>query len=219
MHIYYVCISRNKLRFAFPLITYDLGSAYANQYLLICKVGGVCGYTKHRAEHWFVRILAPCIRNKPIPCNSGHILAKYKAIMSRTIPDVVFPPLCFLPCPRSMGADSIALHLTPWQFPWPQPTSLEKFALFRASRETFAMGEAPSNQMLPRPVGDEQACVEIKPFETGLMTTSCATLIENAKGRSIATSWRFLLKHSKTNTHFWFDMGISHVSKLRVYPF
>jgi len=26
--------------------------AYANQYLLICKVGGVCGYPKHRAEPW-----------------------------------------------------------------------------------------------------------------------------------------------------------------------
>jgi hypothetical protein len=79
------------------------------------------------------------------------------------------------------------------------------------------MGEAPLNLMLPQPGGDEQAYVEIKPFETGLMTTSAATLIENAKGRSMATSWRFLLKHSKTNTSFWFDMGISHVSKLQVY--
>lgn len=81
------------------------------------------------------------------------------------------------------------------------------------------MGAAPLNVMLPRPEGEEQAYVEIIPFETGLMTTPCATLVENAKGKSMATSWRFLLKHSKINTSFWFDMGISHVSKLQVYSF
>ena len=76
------------------------------------------------------------------------------------------------------------------------------------------MGGAPWNRMLPQPGGDKQAYVEIKPFDTGLMMTPSATLIENAQGTSMATSWRFLLKHSTTSTSFWFDMGISHVSKL-----
>ncbi|PMD46144.1 hypothetical protein L207DRAFT_450401 [Hyaloscypha variabilis F] len=72
------------------------------------------------------------------------------------------------------------------------------------------------NRMLPPPGEDKNAYVEIKPFETGQMVTPCATLVENAQGTSMATSWRFLLKHSKTNTSFWFDMGMSH--DLSEYP-
>jgi len=69
--------------------------------------------------------------------------------------------------------------------------------------------------MLP-PHSAADATVTIKPFETGRMATPSNTLIENAQGASTATSWRFLINHPKSNTHMWFDMGISH--DLRDYP-
>ena len=74
--------------------------------------------------------------------------------------------------------------------------------------------ESNENRMLPPPLrGDEQAYIEIKPFDTGLMVTPAATLVGDAQGTCMGTSWRFLLRHSKTNTNFWFDMGISQVYK------
>ncbi|PVH73070.1 metallo-beta-lactamase superfamily protein [Cadophora sp. DSE1049] len=75
---------------------------------------------------------------------------------------------------------------------------------------------APQNRMLPRQISDTNSYVEITPFETGRMATPCATLVEDAQGISTATSWRFLFRHPKTDTNFWFDMGISH--DLSVYP-
>ncbi|KIN06830.1 hypothetical protein OIDMADRAFT_109913 [Oidiodendron maius Zn] len=69
---------------------------------------------------------------------------------------------------------------------------------------------------LPRHDVDDDSYIQITPFETGRMVTPCATLVENARGASIATSWRFFLKHLKTNTYFWFDMGIS--DDLTLYP-
>lgn len=68
------------------------------------------------------------------------------------------------------------------------------------------------NRMLPRQISDANSYVEITPFATGRMATPCATLVEDAQGSSTATSWRFLLRHPKTDTNLWFDMGISHVS-------
>ncbi|KAH7378873.1 metallo-beta-lactamase superfamily protein [Cadophora sp. MPI-SDFR-AT-0126] len=78
--------------------------------------------------------------------------------------------------------------------------------------------DAKQTKMLPRPSSNPHAdaYVEITPFETGNMSTSCSTLVEDARGSSTATSWRFLLRHRKTGTNFWFDMGIS--SDLSVYP-
>ncbi|KAF8849288.1 hypothetical protein BDZ45DRAFT_810083 [Acephala macrosclerotiorum] len=55
---------------------------------------------------------------------------------------------------------------------------------------------AAQKRMLPRQKSDANAYVEITPFETGKM--------------------RFLLRHQKTDTNFWFDMGISH--DLSAYP-
>tara|TARA_R110002060_G_scaffold16105_6_gene22375 strand:- start:2423 stop:2656 length:234 start_codon:yes stop_codon:yes gene_type:complete len=69
----------------------------------------------------------------------------------------------------------------------------------------------PQDKKLPRQDLDTESYVEISPFETGRMKTACATLVEAAQGVSTATSWRFFLRHPKTGTNFWFDMGISHV--------
>jgi hypothetical protein len=71
---------------------------------------------------------------------------------------------------------------------------------------------AIQNRMLPHQPNDADAYVEITPFETGRMVTPTATLVKDARGESMGTSWRFLLRHPKTNTPFWFDMGISHVT-------
>ena len=73
---------------------------------------------------------------------------------------------------------------------------------------------ASKMRMLPRPAASNGAYVKITPFETGRMMTPAATLVQDAQGASMATSWRFFIKHEKTNTCLWFDMGISHVSNL-----
>jgi hypothetical protein len=69
----------------------------------------------------------------------------------------------------------------------------------------------------PLPISDD-ACVGIIPFETGLMTTPVAALIEGAGASSSATSWRFFVSHKKLGAKFWFDMGISSVSTQTTSP-
>ncbi|KAK5991690.1 Cytochrome P450 monooxygenase mpaDE'-like protein [Cladobotryum mycophilum] len=62
--------------------------------------------------------------------------------------------------------------------------------------------------MLPSPK-DGNVCVQVKPFETGLMTTPASVLVGGAKASCSATSWRFFVHHKEQNVKLWFDMGIS----------
>lgn len=71
---------------------------------------------------------------------------------------------------------------------------------------------------LPQRAGEKDVAVTIKAFETGRMVTASRTLVQDAQGSSMATSWRFLISHPRSNTNLWFDMGISHVSPL-AHPF
>ncbi len=69
-------------------------------------------------------------------------------------------------------------------------------------------------QRLPRPPLGKESYVSITPFDTGKMVTPSNTVVEEAQGTSMATSWRFFIKHEKSGTCLWFDMGISHVCHL-----
>ncbi|KAH8585289.1 metallo-beta-lactamase superfamily protein [Bisporella sp. PMI_857] len=65
-------------------------------------------------------------------------------------------------------------------------------------------------QKLPRQSPGTESYISITPFDTGRMVTPSNTVVEAARGASMATSWRFFLKHEKSGTCLWFDMGISH---------
>ena len=72
------------------------------------------------------------------------------------------------------------------------------------------MGVSDSRLLLPYATTAD-AYVVITPFETGRMATEASNLVQGAQGPSMATSWRFFIKHPKRNKNIWFDMGISHV--------
>ena len=89
-------------------------------------------------------------------------------------------------------------------------SDFQEFINTLRSKDSYTMGVSNSRLLLPRAAAADTYVV-ITPFETGRMATEASTLVRDAQGPSMATSWRFLIKHPKRNKNIWFDMGISHV--------
>lgn len=106
---------------------------------------------------------------------------------------------------------SARLLLYSFQF---SPNSAEAKILVR-NTPLSNMGVSNS-QLLPVHAAIGHAFVVITPFETGRMVTEAANLVRDARGPSMATSWRFFITHPKKNTNLWFDMGISHVKHVPI---
>ncbi|CAK7233164.1 hypothetical protein SEUCBS140593_008511 [Sporothrix eucalyptigena] len=74
---------------------------------------------------------------------------------------------------------------------------------------TAAKPPLPTTQLVQK-LSSSPGFVSIKPFNTGRMVTPAATLVGDAQGLSMGTSWRFFIQHEPSGTKLWFDMGISH---------
>jgi hypothetical protein len=61
------------------------------------------------------------------------------------------------------------------------------------------------------PLESGGAVLSIAAFETGWMQIKASTAIAGLKGTNYATSWRFFIQHEKSNTKFWYDLGVAHV--------
>lgn len=66
---------------------------------------------------------------------------------------------------------------------------------------------------LPSPRSDD-AVVSIVAFETGWMKINASLAIAGLKGEFHGTSWRFFMQHAPSDTKFWFDLGVAHVSPI-----
>ena len=106
MHIYYFVLIVTRIDLLGPLIIYGDPAVYAYYYRLICKVAGICGLPKHRAEPWIRPHSESFVGLEKLMAsrttNPQHCLAHnsyYKAIVSRTVrrllkTEVVSPIAC-----------------------------------------------------------------------------------------------------------------------------
>ena len=66
----------------------------------------------------------------------------------------------------------------------------------------------------PHPPSGKESYVSVTPFDTGRMITPSCSIVEDAQGTSMVTSWRFFIRHEKSTTCLWFDMERGHASFL-----